>query len=97
MTHKGHGLAGKTLTSKAGPTHQRGALMPWTVLKILMILWMLQMVLQFGGSAIPLVLVISLAVLLFQRLQQLVIRRTSTISGRLHESAKTGRFSSYHS
>jgi hypothetical protein len=63
--------------------------MLWTLFKILMIVWMLQMLLRFGGSAIPLVLTISLATLLL-----LIIRRTSLKFGRLRDSTQTGRFNS---
>jgi hypothetical protein len=63
--------------------------MLWTVFKILMVVWMLQMVLQFGGRAIPLVFVISLGALLL-----LIIRRVSLKFGRLRDSTKTGRFNS---
>jgi hypothetical protein len=63
----------KTLTGQTGQTHQGGGLMLWTLFKILMVVWMLQMVLQFGGSAIPTVLVVSLAALLLR----LIFRRTS--------------------
>ena len=38
--------------------------MLWTVFKFLVVVWMLRMVFQFGASAIPLVLVVSLAALL---------------------------------
>jgi hypothetical protein len=47
--------------------------MLWTLFKILMVGWMLQMVLHFGGSAIPTLLVVSLAALLLR----LIVRRTS--------------------
>jgi hypothetical protein len=63
--------------------------MLWTVFKILVVVWMLQMVLQFGGRAIPLVLAISFAALLL-----FIIRRTSLTFGRLGHSTKTGRFNS---
>jgi hypothetical protein len=63
----------RTPTGKAGQTHQGGGLMLRTLFKILMVVWMLQMILQFGGSAIPIVLVLSLAALLLR----LIVRRTS--------------------
>lgn len=64
--------------------------MLWTVFEILMVVWMLQMVLDFGASAIPIVLVVSLTALLLR----LIIRRTSFSSGSLRGSKKTGRFNS---
>ncbi len=64
--------------------------MLWTVFKLLIVVWMLQMVLQFGASAIPVVLVVSLTALLLR----LVIRRTFLSPGEQHDSMKTGRFNS---
>jgi uncharacterized membrane protein YjgN (DUF898 family) len=81
----------ETLTGTGDRTHQGGALMLWTVFKILMVVWMLQLLLRFGGSAIPLVLAISLAALLL-----LIIRRALKF-GRLRDSTKTGRFNSTNS
>jgi hypothetical protein len=46
--------------------------MLWTVFKALMVVWMLKMVLDFGASAIPIVLAVSLTALLLR----LIIRRT---------------------
>jgi len=40
--------------------------MLWTVFKVLMVVWMLQTVLRFGGSALGIVLVVSLAALLLR-------------------------------
>jgi len=40
--------------------------MLWTVFKVLMIVWMLQTVLRFGGSALGIVLVGSLAALVLR-------------------------------
>jgi hypothetical protein len=68
-------------------THQGGGLMLWTLFKILMVVWMLQLLLRFGGSAMPVVLVISVVALLL-----LIIRRISLKSGSLRDSTKTGRF-----
>jgi hypothetical protein len=68
--------------------HQGGGLMLWTLFKILMVVWMLQLLLRFGGSAIPLVLAMSLAALL------LIIRRAFLKFGSLRDSTKTGRFNS---
>jgi hypothetical protein len=64
--------------------------MLWTVFKFLMVVWMLNMVLQFGASAIPIVLVISLTALLLR----VMIRHISFGSGRLRDATKTGRFNS---
>jgi len=47
--------------------------MLWTVFIVLTVVWMLGLVFHFGGSVIPLLLVLSLIVLLVK----LVIRRTS--------------------
>jgi hypothetical protein len=47
--------------------------MLWTVFEFFVVVWMLRMVLHFGASAIPVVLVASLAVMLLR----LVVRRTS--------------------
>jgi hypothetical protein len=63
--------------------------MLWTVFKILMVVWMLQLLLRFGGSAIPLVLAMSLAALLLP-----IIRRAFLKFGSLRDSTKTGRFNS---
>ena len=62
--------------------------MLWTVFKIFMLVWMLQMVLHFGGSALPVVLVISLAALLLR----VILRRPSLISRRRYDLTKTGKF-----
>ena len=64
--------------------------MLWTVFKSLMVVWMLQLVLRFGGSAIQVVLVASLAALLLR----LGIPRISFHEGRLRVSSKTGRLNS---
>jgi len=64
--------------------------MLWTVFKLLILVWMLQMVLHFGVRAIPVVLVVSLTALLLR----LVIRRTLFSPGGRHDSMKTGRFNS---
>jgi hypothetical protein len=40
--------------------------MLWTVFKVLMVVWMLKMVLDFGASAIPIVLAVSLTALLLR-------------------------------
>jgi hypothetical protein len=40
--------------------------MLWTVFKIFMVVWMLQMIFRFGGSAIQVVLVVSFAALLLR-------------------------------
>jgi hypothetical protein len=61
--------------------------MLWTVFKIFTVVWMLQLVFRFGGSAIQLVLVVSLAALLLR----LGIPHTSFNAGGLHDSTKTGR------
>ena len=61
--------------------------MLWTVFKLLIVVWMLQMVLHFGAPAIPVVLVVSLTALLLR----LVMRRTILASGRtarFHEDRK---------
>jgi hypothetical protein len=62
--------------------------MLWTVFKFLIVVWMLQMVLQFGGSAVHVLFAVSLAALLLR----LIIRRTSFSSGSLSDSIKAGRF-----
>jgi hypothetical protein len=61
--------------------------MLWTIFKILAVVWMLQLVLRFGGNAIQPVLVVSLAALLLR----FGIPRTSFNAGRLRYFAKTGR------
>jgi hypothetical protein len=53
--------------------HRGGGLMLWTVFMLLVAAWMLGLIFHFGGSVIPLLLVLSLMVLLVK----LVIRRTS--------------------
>lgn len=40
--------------------------MLWTVFKVLMVVWMLKMVLDFGASAIPIVLAVPLTALLLR-------------------------------
>ncbi len=62
--------------------------MLWTVFKFLIVVWMLQMVLQFGGSAVHVLFAVSLTALLLR----LIIRRTSFSSGSLSDSIKAGRF-----
>ncbi len=42
--------------------------MLWTVFKVLMVAWMLKMIFDFGASAIPIVLAVSLTALLLLRL-----------------------------
>ncbi len=64
--------------------------MLWTVFKIFMVVWMLQMVFRFGGSAIQVVLVVSFVALLLR----LGIPRASLNEGKLRVSAKTGRLNS---
>jgi hypothetical protein len=67
--------------------HPGGALMLWTVFKLLFVVWMLQMVLHFGESAIQVVLVVSVTALLLR----LIVRRAFFSSGRLrrvHEDRK---------
>lgn len=64
--------------------------MLWTVFKLFVVAWMLQTVLRFGGSAIYVVLVVSLTLLL----PLVIIRRAFMRSGRLRRSTKTGRFNS---
>lgn len=54
--------------------------MLWTVFKILFVVWMLQLVLQFGASVLPLVLVVSMVALLLR----LISTRTSFNRDRLH-------------
>jgi hypothetical protein len=61
-----------------------------TVCKAVIVVWMLQMVLHFGGSTLPVVLVISLTALALR----LIICPPSFTSDRLRDSAKTGRFNS---
>jgi hypothetical protein len=61
--------------------------MLWTVFKIFMVVWMLQLVLRFGGNAIQPVIAVLLAALLLQ----MGISLTSFNAGRLHYFAKTGR------
>jgi hypothetical protein len=69
----------KTLIGKARRAHQGGGLMLWTVFKILMAVWMLQMVLHFGesamlvGESVILVVVVSMLAALVRR----ITRRTS--------------------
>ena len=58
--------------------------MLWTSFKLLIALWTLRTVFVFGGSAIPIVLVVSLAALALR----LVFGRT----GRLRDPKKTGKF-----
>jgi hypothetical protein len=64
--------------------------MLWTIFKIFMVVWMLELVLRFGGSAIQIVLVVSFAALLLR----LAIPGTYFNAGRLRVSAKTGRLNS---
>lgn len=62
--------------------------MLWTFFKLLIGLWLLQAVLQFGGSAIRIVLAVLLATLLLR----LIIRRSSFGQSRWHVPAKSGSF-----
>jgi hypothetical protein len=64
--------------------------MLWTLFKLLIIVWMAQMVLRFGGIAIQVVLVVSLAALLLRQ----IIRRLSFNPDRLRDSVKSGRLNS---
>ncbi len=65
--------------------------MLWTIFKIFAVVWMLQLVLRFGGNAIQLALAVTLAALLLR----IGIPRVSFNAGRLRYSAKTGRPNSY--
>jgi len=67
--------------------------MLWTVFKLLIVVWMLQMVLQFGASAIPVVLVVSLTALLLR----LVIRRTLLSPGEQHDYHEDRKVQLHHS
>lgn len=62
--------------------------MLWTLFKFLIAVWTLRTVFVFGGSAIPIVLVVLLTVLVLR----LAIRRTSLSSDRLRDLKKTGKF-----
>ena len=64
--------------------------MLWTVFKLLIVVWMLKIVLDFGGSALQVVLVVSLALLLLG----MILRYSSYSSVRPRGSMKTGRFNS---
>jgi hypothetical protein len=61
--------------------------MLWTIFKVFAVVWMLQLVLRFGGNAVQLAITVSLAALLLQ----LCISLTSFNAGRLRYFAKTGR------
>ncbi len=61
--------------------------MLWTVFKVFMVVWMLQLVFRFGGNALQLVFAVSLAALLLR----VGIPRTSFNAGGLRYFAKTGR------
>ncbi len=54
--------------------------MLWTIFKCLIVVWMLQIVFQFGASALPLILV----VLLIAFALRLIIRRATFNSAGLH-------------
>jgi hypothetical protein len=60
--------------------------MLWTLFKFLFVIWAMRTIFLFGGSAIPLVLAVSLATLVLR----LIFRETSLGSGRLPR--KTGAF-----
>jgi hypothetical protein len=60
--------------------HQGGASMLWTIFKSVVVVWMLQMLLHFGVSAIHLVVILSLAALLLG----LILHYRSFSSGGLH-------------
>jgi hypothetical protein len=64
--------------------------MLWTVFKIFVVVWMLQLVFRFGGNALQPVLVVSLAALLLR----MGIPRTPINAGDLRHSTKTGRLDS---
>jgi len=59
--------------------------MLWTAFEILMAVWMLKLVLDFGGRVVPLVFVISVAVLLLR----LIVLHTSLSSGGRRDCART--------
>jgi hypothetical protein len=62
--------------------------MLWTVFKVLMVVLLLTMLLDFGVGALPIVLVVSLTALLLR----LTIRRTSFRSGKPNDPKKAGKF-----
>ncbi|HJX85698.1 MAG TPA: hypothetical protein VJ723_15265 [Candidatus Angelobacter sp.] len=64
--------------------------MLWTIFKLVIAVWMLRTVFLFGGSTIPIVIVVSLATVALR----LVIRRGSLNAAGLRHSTKTGRFNS---
>jgi hypothetical protein len=55
----------------------------WTLFKVLFVVWMLQMVLEFGANALRLIVVVSLVALALR----LIIRRTSFNSDGFHCTA----------
>ncbi len=58
--------------------------MLWTVFKVFIVVWMLQLVFRFGGNAIQLVLTVSLAALLLR----IGVPRTSFNAGGLRYFTK---------
>jgi len=74
----------------AGGTHQGGRLMLWIFFTLVMAVWTLRTIFLFGGSALPIVLVVWLAALALW----LVTRRSALHSRRLHDFNKTGKLTS---
>ena len=64
--------------------------MLWTIFKLVIAVWTLRTVFLFGGSTIPIVTAVLLAIVGLR----LVSRHGSFSSGKLYHSAKTGRFNS---
>jgi hypothetical protein len=65
--------------------------MLWTLFKLLIAVWMLQLLLRFGGSAVQAVLAVSLAVMLLR----LAVRHSSERAGGWRDFRKTGSVSAH--
>jgi hypothetical protein len=64
--------------------------MLWTIFKLFVAVWLLRTIFLFGGSAIPMVIVVLLTTVALR----LASRRGSISSARLHRFTNTGRFNS---
>jgi len=64
--------------------------MLWTIFKLLVAVWMLRTVFLFGGSTIPIMIVVSLTAVVLR----LISRRGFFGATSLRQFTKTGRFNS---
>jgi Family of unknown function (DUF5670) len=54
------------MSRRVGKTHQGESLMLWTILTIVIVVWMLGLVFHFGGNILPLLLVVAAIVLVMK-------------------------------